>query len=82
MGGHALIEQVTFTSPTGRVIRLGVGILLIVLGLIQLGRIRFPFHRAADLIRPLLQSQASIRRQSPAAGFALFGFIYLVAGFG
>jgi cytochrome c biogenesis protein CcdA len=81
-GGQALVEQVTFTSPVGRVIRTLVGALLIVLGLIQVGVLRLSFYRVADLARPLLQSQARMRRRAPIAGFAVFGFGYLVAGFG
>lgn len=81
-GGRALVEQVTFTSTTGRVIRAILGAFLIMLGLVQLERLRFPFHRVSDLARPLLQTQARIRRHAPAVGYALFGFGYLVAGFG
>lgn len=81
-GGQALVEQVTFTSLAGRVIRTLVGALLIVLGLVQLGVLRLSFYRVADLARPLLQSQARMRRRAPVLGFALFGFGYLVAGFG
>jgi len=81
-GGQALVEQVTFTSLAGRVIRTVVGILLIVFGLVQIGVLRLPFHRVAGLARPLLQSQARARRQLPVVGFALFGFAYLIAGFG
>ena len=81
-GGQALVEQVTFTSPAGRVIRTLVGALLITLGLVQIGLLRLSFHRVAYLARPFLQSQARMRRRAPVAGFALFGFGYLVAGFG
>jgi cytochrome c-type biogenesis protein len=81
-GGQALVESVTFTSPAGRIIRLGIGALLIVLGLIQLGAVRFPFHRVAALAQPLLRSQAATRRRWRVAGFVIFGFGYLVAGFG
>ncbi len=81
-GGQALVEQVTFTSLAGRVIRTLVGALLIVLGLVQLGVLRLSFYRVADLARPLLQSQARMRRRAPVLGFAFFGFGYLVAGFG
>lgn len=81
-GGQALVEQVTFTSLAGRVIRTLVGALLIALGLVQLGVLRLSFYRVADLARPLLQSQARMRRRAPVLGFALFGFGYLLAGFG
>ena len=81
-GGRALVEQVTFTSVTGRVIRVVVGALLVVLGFVQMGRLRLPFHRVADVSKPILQSQARTRRREPVLGFAIFGFAYLLAGFG
>lgn len=81
-GGEALISNVTFTSLTGRIIRALAGSLLIILGLVQIGTLRFPFHRVADLMRPLLRSQAQVRRRAPFVGFIIFGFGYLLAGFG
>jgi cytochrome c-type biogenesis protein len=81
-GGQALVGGVTFTSPAGRVIRAVIGLGLVVLGLVQLERLRLPFGAVARLAHPLLQSQARIRRRAPAVGFAIFGFVYLVAGFG
>lgn len=81
-GGQALVEQVTFTSLTGRIIRTLVGLLLVLFGLVQLELIRVPFGRVARLAHPILQSQARTRRHAPIFGFAMFGFGYLVAGFG
>lgn len=81
-GGQALVESVTFTSVAGRIIRTLVGLLLILLGLVQMEVFRLPFGRVARLAHPLLQSQARTRRRAPLAGFAIFGFAYLVAGFG
>jgi cytochrome c biogenesis protein CcdA len=81
-GGQAVVENVTFTSPAGRVIRIVAGVALIILGLVQTERLRLPFHRVATAARPLLQSQAQVRRRAPVFGFAIFGFGYLVAGFG
>ncbi len=83
LGGAALFRQVTFMSTAGRVIRLVVGLLLVFLGLIQTEILRFSFHRISnDATRPLLTYVAGLRRRSPTAGFAVFGFIYLLAGFG
>ena len=82
MGGGSVFAQVTFTSLAGRIVRLVVGILLILLGLIQVGVVSFSFHRVADLAQPILKAQAGIRRENPFLGFAIFGFGYLIAGFG
>ncbi len=81
-GGRALVEQVTFTSLAGRVIRTIAGLLLIVLGLVQIEKLRLPLYRVADLARPLIRSQALTRRHAPVVAFAIFGFAYLLAGFG
>lgn len=82
LGGDALFAGVTFTSTAGRTIRTGVGLLLILLGLIQLGAIPLSFHWAAKGAAPLMRAQARLRRRKPTLGFGLFGFGYLLAGFG
>lgn len=82
VGGGSLFEAVTFTSIPGRTIRLVVGSLLIFLGLIQAGVIPISFGGAEGIARPILQAQARLRRSSPSLGFALFGFGYLISGFG
>jgi cytochrome c biogenesis protein CcdA len=81
-GGQSLLEGVTFTSSAGRSIRAVLGMFLVVLGLIQIGVLRAPFHRLASLARPLLVAQAHTRRRVPTIGFAIFGFAYVFAGFG
>lgn len=82
-GGAALFAGVTFDSLAGRVIRTVVGVILIVLGLMQIGVLPNYFHSLERLTRPWARWQASYRRQaSPVPGFAVFGFGYLLAGFG
>lgn len=82
VGGAALLEGVVFTSTAGRVIRISAGILLIFLGLSQAGYLKLPFHRVEGIARRLMKREARLRRSSPFIGFFLFGFFYLVAGFG
>lgn len=81
-GGAGLAGAVTFTSGVGVAIRVGVGLVLIVLGLIQAEVIPVSFHGIERLTRPVAEAQARLRRQHPAAGFALFGLAYLAIGFG
>ncbi len=81
LGASALFEGVTFTSTAGRVIRLVVGALLILLGLIQVGLLPVSFSAHA-VTNPLMRRQARLRRERPALGFGLFGFGYILAGFG
>lgn len=82
-GGGALLEGVTFTSAAGRIIRVAVGSLLVVLGLFQLNLLSTPgFHAVSRLAEPLSKFQARQRRQRPVFGFTVFGFGYPLAGFG
>jgi cytochrome c-type biogenesis protein len=81
-GGEALFAGVTFTSAAGITIRAVVGLLLVFLGLIQLGVIPVSMHAVSRFAQPLLRSQARLRRERPVAGFAVFGFGYVLAGFG
>lgn len=83
LGASALFEGVTFTSTIGRVIRLGIGTLLILLGLIQVGALRAAFGKGMHAVTtPVMRRQARLRREHQTAGFGLFGFIYILAGFG
>lgn len=82
LGGAPLFEGVTFTSAAGRTIRIIIGSLLILFGLMQIGVIPVPFEAVAELAFPLERRQAQLRRRHPTAGFALFGFAYILAGFG
>lgn len=83
LGGRGLAGSVTFTSLAGRVLRIVVGALLVLLGLIQSEILPISFHHLGDRIaRPVVQAQARMRRRHPRAGLAFFGFGYLLAGFG
>jgi cytochrome c biogenesis protein CcdA len=82
LGGEALFAGVVFTSPSGRIIRTVVGLALIVLGLMQAGILPLSLHAVEHISRPLMHSQAHYRRQNPFLGFTIFGFGYLLAGFG
>lgn len=82
LGGQALFAGVTFTSPAGIAIRSVVGVLLIFLGLIQSGILPGSMHAVSEWAQPLTSWQARLRRTRPVAGFAVFGFGYVLAGFG
>lgn len=81
-GGGVLVEQVTFDSTAGITIRSIVGGLLILLGLVQVGVLASPFHAVEHAAQPMLRRQARLRREHPVAGHGLFGFGYVLAGFG
>jgi cytochrome c-type biogenesis protein len=81
-GGAGVAASVTFTSGTGIAIRLVVGVVLVVLGLIQAEVLPVSFHAVERFTRPLSEAQAKLRRDHPVVGVGLFGFGYLVIGFG
>jgi len=55
---------------------------LILLGLMQLGRLSNWGGRVGALSSPLMRWQARYRGRHPTAGFAVLGFAYPLAGFG
>lgn len=83
LGAGSVVDDVTFTSTTGRVLRVVVGAALIVFGLVQTGRIEVNLRRFEPALHRTLGKQAGLRRRRrPFRGFVLFGFVYLLAGFG
>ncbi len=82
LGAGSLVEDVTFTSTTGRALRVVAGTTLILFGFIQLNRIQVNLRRFEPALLGVLRHQAALRRRRPLAGFVLFGFVYLLAGFG
>jgi cytochrome c biogenesis protein CcdA len=83
LGGRSFTGSITFTSTAGRALRIAVGTGLVALGLVQSEIVPVSFHRLGDRVaRPILQAQARLRRRNPRAGLILFGFGYLLAGFG
>lgn len=82
LGGGALVGSVTFTSSAGRLLRLGVGAALVLLGLVQLGRLPLPLHSLERGAKPLMRAAQRPRERRSFPAFFLFGFGYLLAGFG
>lgn len=82
LGGRGLAAAVTFMSVSGRVIRAVVGVLLVILGLAQAGRLELNLRWFEPAVHGFLGRQARLRREHPITGTAVFGFGYLAAGFG
>lgn len=80
--GGILFQDMVPASVTGRVLHLGVGGLLILLGLIQTNVIIPDFRILPRITRGFLHAQAVLRWEHPILGGLLFGFWYILAGFG
>ncbi|MGH9245189.1 MAG: hypothetical protein ACRD29_12920 [Acidimicrobiales bacterium] len=81
-GAGRAFQEVTFTSGAGRAIRIAVGALLILLGLIQTNRLPVNLRQLERPLHRYLRRQARLRRHRPLLGLAVFGFGYILAGFG
>ncbi|MFQ5967046.1 MAG: cytochrome c biogenesis protein CcdA [Acidimicrobiia bacterium] len=80
--GAQIASQLTFTAGPGRAVRVVVGVLLVVLGLAQLGFLRVPFGRIAGLAAPIERRHAAFRDRDSFSRHVAYGFGYLLAGFG
>ena len=82
LGAGSSISQFTFTSPGGRLLRVIVGTVLIGFGVWQ---IRGQSINSAWLnrsLQPLWNQQARLRRRKNSLSYGLYGFGYILAGFG
>ena len=82
LGAGSSISQFTFTSPAGRVLRLTVGTILIGFGVWQVRGQSLNFAWLNSSLQPLWNQQARLRRRKNSLSYGLYGFGYILAGFG
>lgn len=82
LGAGSFLQNIETTSRYTQWLRIILGTILIVLSLIQIGKIPKIFHRLSDTSHGFLRAQAKIRRKNPWLGFLIYGFAYVIAGFG
>ena len=82
VAGAQVFEGVVFTSTEGIILRSVIGTILIILGLVQFGLIRLPLPPVQELVDPLVNSVRQQKDSARLGRVSLFGFGYLVAGFG
>lgn len=82
VGAGSFISQFTFTSDAGRSLRLMVGLILIGFGLWQLRGQSLNFVWLNQLLQPLWHTQTRWQRKKSSLGYGLYGFGYILAGFG
>ncbi len=69
----------------GRILRISVGALMILVALIQLNRLNISLRRFEPAMKSFLRRQRQagrVRKQRPFLRFTMFGFGYLAAGVG
>lgn len=82
VGGEGIARQVTFTSAAGRALRIVAGTLLITMGLVQLGKVSIPFFKLSTLATPIDRKRKNDGDPDRFFSHVLYGFGYLIAGFG
>ena len=80
--GEGLVQSVGFSTTGGRFLRGLVAAVVIAAGLVQLGFIRLPFWRATRLAQPIERQRVAITGRHPRSADVLYGFAFVVAGFG
>jgi cytochrome c biogenesis protein CcdA len=81
LGGGAIARLFSVDSAQGRILRVVVGIVLIVMGLVQLRVINLHFSGMARLAEPVDRKRAAIGDETKFMSHVLYGFGYLAAGF-
>ena len=81
-GAGSWIAGVTFTSLTGRTLRSLVGLVLIGFGFWQLRGRSLNIGWLNRALQPLWNKQAQLRRRQTTLSYGLYGFGYILAGFG
>ena len=82
VGAAPLMARITFASPAGRLLRLFAGSALIAFGLWQWQGRSLNAGLLNTLLQPLWRAEAKLRRQRPTTRVGLYGFGYILAGFG
>lgn len=80
LGAEQVTGAIEHGSPVERGVHIGIGLLLVVLGLIQAGVIRVNFGPVSRLAKPF--ARRDFLERHPVLGYGVFGFGYLLAGFG
>lgn len=82
LAGETVVQSVGFSTAPGRILRGGVAAIVIVAGLTQLGVIQLPFWRVTRFAQPIERQRVNISDRHQHAAQVLYGFGFIVAGFG
>jgi len=82
LGAAPIMARITFTSPAGRLLRLFTGVVLIGIGWRQFQGRSFNAGWLNSLLQPLWRAEARLRHRRSTLRIGLYGFGYILAGFG
>lgn len=82
VGVAPFMARISFTSPAGRLLRLVTGLVLIGFGWWQWRGRSLNASWLNTLLQPLWRAEARMRRQRSNLRVGLYGFGYILAGFG
>jgi len=80
--GEGLAQTVSFDTVAGRILRGAVAAILVTTGLVQLGFIGVPLWRVTRFAQPIERRRVAVSAQHPHAAHVLYGFGFILAGFG
>lgn len=82
LAGEAVVQTVGFSTAPGRILRGAVAVIVIAAGLTQLGLIQLPLWRVTRFAQPIERQRVNISDRHQHAAQVLYGFGFVVAGFG
>jgi cytochrome c biogenesis protein CcdA len=82
VAGEALVQTVGFSTTPGRILRGAVAAVIVAAGLTQLGVLQLPFWRVTRLAQPIERHRVKLSGQHQHAAQVLYGFGFVLAGFG
>ena len=80
--GEGLVQSIGFSTTPGRLLRGAVAVVIVAAGLTQLGVLRLPLWRLARLAQPIDRRRSKVAPANRQAANVLYGFGFVIAGFG
>lgn len=80
--GEGLTQSVGFNTLGGRILRATVAGVLVTSGLVQLGIVSIPLWRVTRLAQPVDRRRAAVADRHQYRAHMLYGFGFILAGFG
>ncbi len=80
--GAGVAQNVNFSSPSGRILRGAVAVVIVGAGLVQLGVLQVSLARVTRLAQPIDRLRLAAATEHRRVAQGLYGFGFVLAGFG